>query len=72
MCTVRRLTNEPLYEDRCPLCRQPLRPECRRRRPSAQQNQPAARVWFTGYRCDGCEATLPQQWAEVMRARYET
>ncbi|MFD3663169.1 hypothetical protein ACFWVF_21675 [Streptomyces sp. NPDC058659] len=40
-------------------------------RPSAQRNQPA-RVWFTGYRCEGREATRPQQWAEVMRARYET
>ncbi|MFE5709565.1 hypothetical protein ACFQ7J_01845 [Streptomyces sp. NPDC056501] len=65
------MTNEPLDEDRCQLCPRPLRAEYRRNRPSAQQNKPA-HVSFTGYRCDGCEATRPQQWAEVMRPRYET
>ncbi|GAA2770117.1 hypothetical protein AAW14_37795 [Streptomyces hygroscopicus] len=31
-----------------------------------------ARVWFAGYRCDGCEATRPQQFWDAMRDRYET
>lgn len=65
------MLNEMIYTDPCPLCSRPLRPEFRRSRPSAQQNGPA-RVWFTGYRCDGCEATRPQQWAEAMRARYKS
>ncbi|MFD6994112.1 hypothetical protein [Streptomyces sp. NPDC059943] len=38
--------------------------------PSAQQDHPA-RVWFDGYRCDGCEAARPQQFADVMRALYK-
>ncbi|MGV4989129.1 hypothetical protein ACVB8X_43115 [Streptomyces sp. NRAIS4] len=65
------MTTELLYADRCPLCRQPLRPEYRHSQPSAQQDDPA-RVWFYRYRCDGCEAARPQQFADVMRALYET
>ncbi|MFE4310447.1 hypothetical protein ACFRR6_30875 [Streptomyces sp. NPDC056891] len=65
------MTNELIYTDTCPLCSRPLRPEFRRTQPSAQQDHPA-RVWFDRYHCDSCEAARPQQFADVMRARYET
>ncbi|MFM9681649.1 hypothetical protein [Streptomyces brasiliscabiei] len=64
------MNHEPLYGASCPLCRQPLRIEYGRTRPSAQQNH-RARVWIAGYRCASCESVRPQQWAGVMRARYE-
>ncbi|MFD4946703.1 hypothetical protein ACFWNT_30270 [Streptomyces sp. NPDC058409] len=65
------MTHEPVHEDLCPLCRRPLRPEYRRTHPSGQQDGPA-RVWFYRYRCNGCEAARPQQFADVMRALYES
>ncbi|MGW6095052.1 hypothetical protein ACWFRK_11900 [Streptomyces sp. NPDC055157] len=51
----------------------PAAPDRVRLRPprSAQQDRPA-RVWITAYRCAGCEVARPQQWAGVMRARYQT
>ncbi|NXY94219.1 hypothetical protein HYE82_07425 [Streptomyces sp. BR123] len=36
----------------------------------AQQDGPA-RFWFERYRCDGCEATRPEQFWDVMHALYE-
>ncbi|MFG2394625.1 hypothetical protein ACGFYF_37950 [Streptomyces lavendulae] len=63
------MNDEAIYADSCPLCLRPLRPEFGRSRESGQQNGPA-RVWFAGYRCDGCEATRPQQFWDAMSARY--
>ncbi|MEU1519947.1 hypothetical protein ABZ490_48890 [Streptomyces sp. NPDC005811] len=44
------MKHEPFYGAPCLLCRQRLRIEYGRTRPSAQQDHPA-RVWVTGYRC---------------------
>jgi hypothetical protein len=71
VCTVRRMTNELIYTDLCPLCSCPLRPEFRSTRPSSQQDLPA-RTWFYRHRCDGCEAVRPQQFWAVMRALDES
>lgn len=65
------MTNELIYEDLCPLCSCSLRPEFRSTRPSGQQAHPA-RTGFHRYRCDGCEATRPQQFWDVMRALYKS
>ncbi|MFH8789219.1 hypothetical protein [Streptomyces roseoverticillatus] len=65
------MDHEPVHEDLCPLCLRPLRPEYRRTRPSGQQNHPA-RVRFYWYRCNGCEAARLQQFADMVRALYET
>ncbi|MEU9379399.1 hypothetical protein AB0D94_37375 [Streptomyces sp. NPDC048255] len=64
------MTTQVIYADPCPLCSRPLRPQFGRTRESGQHDGPA-RVWFQRYRCDSCEATRPQQFADVMRALFE-
>lgn len=65
------MTDEVIYADSCSLCLRPLRPEFGRSRASGQQRGPA-RVWFKGYRCNGCEATQAEQLWDAMRDCYET
>ncbi|MDV7222637.1 hypothetical protein [Streptomyces prunicolor] len=65
------MKNEPFYGDPCPLCRRPLRIEYGRSRPSAPEDRPA-RVWIAGYRCNDCETTRAQRWADAMRTLFET
>ncbi|MGK5696966.1 hypothetical protein ACSNOJ_29455 [Streptomyces sp. URMC 128] len=65
------MIDEPLYGAPCPLCSRPLRIEYGRTHPSSQQDYPA-RIWIAARRCADCETARSQQWAEVMRARYET
>ncbi|MFJ8162475.1 hypothetical protein ACIRBY_16310 [Streptomyces sp. NPDC096136] len=64
------MTDEVIYADSCPLCLRPLRPEFGRSRESGLDGP--ARVWFKGYRCDGCEATQPEQFWAAIRDRYKT
>lgn len=72
MGTVRRMSNELLHGDLCPLCDRRLTRRVTATVRSAQSDYPT-RIDSVPH-CDHCASDMlrAQEWADLMRARYES
>lgn len=71
MCTVRRMNTKLLHGDLCPQCRRPL---TLRTTVEVHSNTPYPSRTDMVPHCENCtsDMTRAQEWADLMRARYES